>query len=92
MKFPNLDDAPCAELGTDLFFLDRSDMHWVTTRNSLRKICNACPVQEACLEWSLRHEEFGWWGGYSAAERANMRREMGILLENINSHWSRSAS
>lgn len=93
MKFPNLEDASCAEVGTHFFFLDTSHADWASARRSLRNICDGCPVRESCLEWSLHHEEFGWWGGYSARERMNMRSEMGIRLETINpSHWARSAS
>jgi WhiB family redox-sensing transcriptional regulator len=40
-------------------------------------ICRTCPVQEQCLELSLRHWEIGRhgvWGGLLPAERADLRR------------------
>jgi WhiB family redox-sensing transcriptional regulator len=38
-------------------------------------ICERCPVQAACLEYALEHDErFGIWGGLSPRERARLRR------------------
>lgn len=35
-----------------------------------RRVCNACPVQMACLEWAIvNREEFGIWGGSTAGQR-----------------------
>lgn len=84
MTFPNLDDASCAEVGTHFFFLDAGHADWTSARHTLRRICDGCPVQRGCFEWAIQHEEFGWWGGYSAGERAAMRKQLGIELKRIN--------
>lgn len=42
------------------------------------KICKACPIQEECLAWALRHEGHGIWGGETPNARKKMRRELGI--------------
>jgi len=35
-----------------------------------QKICNACPIKDLCLEYALEaDEEFGIWGGKTAASR-----------------------
>jgi hypothetical protein len=44
------------------------------------ELCNSCPSMEHCLEYSLRHEPIGIWGGKTEAERAMMRSDKGILL------------
>lgn len=41
-----------------------------------RRICNVCPVREACLEHALAAPEIhGVWGGTSERERRRIRRE-----------------
>lgn len=91
MKFPDLTDASCAEVGTHFFYLDSSHADWASARSTLRIICGGCPVRQSCLDWGIKHEEFGWWGGHSPRERDSLRKEMGIRLKNINpSEWFRS--
>ncbi len=36
-------------------------------------ICEQCVVKIECLEYSLRHEPHGIWGGKTESERANLR-------------------
>ena len=44
------------------------------------ELCKSCLVSEHCLEYSLRHEPIGIWGGKTESERAMIRSEKGILL------------
>ena len=37
-----------------------------------------CPVRKDCLEEGIRRNEWGWWGGVSAAERSVIRRRRGM--------------
>ena len=43
-------------------------------------ICSTCPVVAQCLEWAIKHEEFGIFGGMTARARVRARREQGIAL------------
>jgi len=45
------------------------------------RICADCPVMQSCLEWAVRHEEYGIFGGQTAAARTRLRRKQGIKLE-----------
>lgn len=37
--------------------------------------CGRCPIRELCLEYAMSaNEQYGVWGGMSAAERRAMRR------------------
>lgn len=42
-------------------------------------ICNSCSVSIHCLEYSLRHEPYGIWGGKTEEERAHLRNKRGII-------------
>ena len=37
--------------------------------NNAKKICNQCPVQEDCLAWGIRNEQYGIWGGVGPRQR-----------------------
>lgn len=45
-----------------------------------KAICSACPSAYHCLEYSLRHEPLGIWGGLTELERAKIRASRGITL------------
>ncbi len=79
---------PCA--GTDLavWFSDEDSglgharRGW--RRELVNRTCAACPLREPCLEWALRHEDYGIWAGTSREDRRRIRRERGISFENID--------
>lgn len=49
-----------------------------------RRVCNACPVQMQCLEWSIvNREEFGIWGGSTAGQRKRWIKEYEATLSNV---------
>lgn len=43
-------------------------------------ICAGCKQKQHCLDYSLKHEPWGIWGGLTEQERAVMRLSKGILL------------
>jgi hypothetical protein len=43
-------------------------------------ICEQCDKQVHCLEYSLRHEPYGIWGGKTELERAKLRAIKKIRL------------
>ncbi|MGI5479707.1 WhiB family transcriptional regulator [Streptomyces lavendofoliae] len=64
------DTALCAQTGPDFFFPDPGS----STREA-KRLCAACDIREACLEYALIHDErFGVWGGLSEKERYALRR------------------
>lgn len=68
------DGAACRDMDTEVFF-----PHDPTTAKAMvrlaRKTCNGCSVKEQCLEWALKNERHGVWGGTTAEERVRMRKE-----------------
>ncbi len=46
-------------------------------------LCDSCPVQVECLDWAVRHEPAGIWGGTTERERRRMRRRSGISFRSV---------
>ena len=77
MKYPFTGDEPCAQVGTDVFFPEVLNVPaW--QRKLITTVCYSCPIQSTCLEWGMRHEEFGFWGGLSPNQRKELRRKAGV--------------
>jgi hypothetical protein len=65
----------------NLYGLNRADL--VKARANIKmavQICNVCEVAKECLEYSLRHEPWGIWGGLNEEERAHLRSKKSIML------------
>lgn len=45
-----------------------------------KEICAKCEQVEPCLEYALRHEPLGIWGGKTEAERAMLRSQQNIIV------------
>lgn len=62
------EDALCAQTDPEVFFPEKGG----STRDA-KKICGACMVRSACLEYALENQErFGIWGGLSERERRKL--------------------
>lgn len=46
----------------------------------LRETCGTCPLFDACAEWGIAHEEYGFWGGMTPEERAVARLIRGQIV------------
>ena len=69
----------CAQTDPEAFFPDKGG----STRDA-KKVCGACAVRSACLEYALDHEErFGIWGGLSERERRKEKRLRRESQDNI---------
>lgn len=77
-------DVPCRGR-SDLFFPEevRSSVGRAILVEA-REICSGCEVREPCLEYALRFEEWGIWGGMSEQERNRLRRKRGIRFLNVS--------
>lgn len=66
-------DASCVGLDVDLFFPEGPGT--TTEVSHIKRMCFACPVQNACLDYALNNFEYeGWWGGYSPNERRVIKK------------------
>lgn len=73
--------ALCAETDPEAFFPEKGE-----SSHEGKRICESCPLQQACLQYALENnEEFGIWGGLSSTERKRIRRERRLAEENQGS-------
>ena len=74
MSLEWMDDALCAEVGTEIFFPDRGG-------NPARAldVCRRCEVRRECLDYVMEleagtpHGVMGIWGGTTGTQRAKMK-------------------
>jgi WhiB family redox-sensing transcriptional regulator len=52
-----------------------------TETRAAKRTCASCLHMDECMEWGLRHEAHGIWGGLTAHERERLRRMRGISLD-----------
>ena len=83
MNFPDLSDGLCREVGTEFFYPPEDNERDVSIYALGKTICSGCRVRRECLDWGMRHESFGLWGGLSPRERLSLRSKLNITLESI---------
>lgn len=71
-KYDWMDDAACAQIGTELFFVEKG-----SSIREAREICARCEVRQACLDYALSIDDpplLGVWGGTNERERRRLRK------------------
>ena len=70
-------DAACRDTSPDLFFPVGTTGQALVQIDQARAVCEACPVQAACLQFALAtNQDSGIWGGTSEEERRTIRRQI----------------
>jgi hypothetical protein len=59
------------EITPDTFFAGRG---YNDTTHQAKRICAACPVVEPCLDFAMRTNAEGVWGGTTETERRQLRK------------------
>lgn len=89
-KYPWEFESPlCREIGGDLFYSgDEDDPEFVDNNfvntQLAKKICQGCDHKIDCLNWGLKHEAYGVWGGLSPRDLTLLRAKKKITLSSIN--------
>ena len=68
------DLALCQEVGTDIFFPEKSE---AVAAMRARSVCARCEVKVECLAAGM-DEEHGIWGGLTAVERRQLRKRKAV--------------
>ena len=83
MNYPDFSQARCKEVGIEFFFTDEENERDTSVYALGKTICSGCSLRQQCLEWAVKHEAHGLWGGSTPRERQMMRRKRNIVLEQI---------
>ena len=83
-EFPDLTDASCKGIDTELFFPDKFSDQIKT----IHAMCAECPVREACLTYALHVEVDGIWAGTGVTERRRLRRDLGIKAIKLHTQYT----
>ena len=83
-EFPDLTDASCKGINTELFFPDQFSDQIKT----IHAMCAECPVREACLTYALHVEVHGIWAGTGITQRRLLRRELGIKAIQLHTQYT----
>jgi WhiB family redox-sensing transcriptional regulator len=70
-------------VGIEFFFTDEENERDTSVYALGKTICSGCSIRQQCLEWAVKHEAHGLWGGTTPRERQMMRRKRNIVLEQI---------
>jgi WhiB family redox-sensing transcriptional regulator len=67
------EQSNCAGADTDAFFPVNKGAY--ENKDMLTRICNACPVKAECLDYAVKYDLLGWWGGTTEIQRRRIRAE-----------------
>jgi WhiB family redox-sensing transcriptional regulator len=65
-----MSEALCREIGGEIFF-PADPNNW----REAKIACSMCPVQNECLEYALKENVLGIWGGTTERDRQAIRRK-----------------
>ena len=79
-EIPDFDQAMCKGKPTDWWYpiTPPTRENLATTANA-KMICRDCRIQQECLTYSLKWEPVGIWGGFTEAERHQLRKKHNIV-------------
>lgn len=79
--FPGLTGTePCTTGDPDRFFPNRDQ----GAQGRAAKVeCEDCPLRDPCLDYALRTDVHGIWGGTTRRERCDMRRRLKIVADPV---------
>lgn len=80
MPYPSLDGTQECARYPELFDITEDQGDQSRLLLDRMELCARCPFLAACREWSIAHEQYGFWAGMSATARRNRRRARGQLL------------
>ena len=74
MKALVFDDPPPCTNDPDLFFPYSSGMGALILESQAKSVCRKCPFRLECLDFALRRDDAGIWGGMTKKERRDIKK------------------
>lgn len=66
-------DALCRQVGGDFWYSDKEEPEHLSRINIAKRVCEMCPVKDACLAHALATDErHGVWGGLTPRQRSQL--------------------
>jgi len=82
-QYPLFDGSQiCAQTDPDLWFPTSEKQ----TGRLAKSLCRTCPWVTSCLDYALRHEVVGIWGGKTERERMQLRKINNIMVQPLYSY------
>lgn len=74
--------ANCRGKNAEVFFPSRNVRNVKDDEDAKKavEICGECQVRRGCLDYAIRYEAVGIWGGATELQRELLRRKRGIQL------------
>lgn len=85
-EFLNEGVAACSEVDPELFFPHEEELPngrivaVYKNQKQAVEVCRSCSLITDCLEYSLKNNEYGIWGGMNENQRRGLRQRTGIKL------------
>lgn len=73
--------AACAGINTEMFYEDQIRTPNSALTQQFRQLCSGCEILEACGEWAIKHERWGFWAGTTPADREQIRKKKNIIVD-----------
>ena len=84
MEYPEWRGTPnCRSVDSEEFFVPDVSYTYREVK-MLKKICNNCEVKKQCLDYSLKHAVFGYWGGTTEFQRRVLRKKLKITVKPLH--------
>lgn len=64
----------CRTTPLDEFIADPPSGKPASVPEIVARTCHACPVRQTCLDWALKHDEYGVWAGTTRKVRESLMR------------------
>lgn len=87
-EFLSEGEAACSTVDPEIFFPQGVDYTTLngpvvavyTNLKQAKAICESCDLRARCLEYALKNDDIGIWGGLTESQRKNLRRKVGIAM------------
>jgi WhiB family redox-sensing transcriptional regulator len=70
----------CRNMNVETFYPENGAQYSRRHINDAKMVCESCEVRIPCLEYSLKYETLGIWGGMTESERRRFRLKNNIAL------------
>jgi len=71
----------CRGSDTSCFYPEKNEPALMAKMRQCREICAGCEVRQECLDYAVKYEPFGFWGGMSEKDRKIYRREIKVSVQ-----------